>query len=236
MKAFLTVLIVLAAVSPLCADTLFQEDFNGTPGSDFNGYNGWSVEAGYYAFSSNVIDQGTSLANVVQTPYTPKNAYHIFTNTAGAGDTLTFTATLDDSYNSNHGFADLRLLQNDTGKEIRFNLQGGDVEVQSGATYDWYTSGQGLATADFKVVVSDTRTDAYYRPHGATDWTVLGGGNYTDDVTLYNFMHLYGLTTYGGGWDSIKLTAGATVPEPSVLALCASGLIGLLAYAWRRRK
>ena len=28
----------------------------------------------------------------------------------------------------------------------------------------------------------------------------------------------------------------ATTPEPSTLLLAASGLLGLLAYAWRRRK
>ncbi len=43
----------------------------------------------------------------------------------------------------------------------------------------------------------------------------------------------------GGGWawfDNVRLDYSTTVPEPSALALLATGLIGLLAYAWRKRK
>jgi hypothetical protein len=37
------------------------------------------------------------------------------------------------------------------------------------------------------------------------------------------------------GIDSVSLSAVAT-PEPSAVVLCATGIIGLLAYAWRKRK
>lgn len=37
------------------------------------------------------------------------------------------------------------------------------------------------------------------------------------------------------GFDNVTLDAAA-VPEPSLLTLFASGLLGLLAYAWRKRK
>ena len=36
-------------------------------------------------------------------------------------------------------------------------------------------------------------------------------------------------------FDNLDVT-GPPVPEPSTLALLTSGLIGLLAYAWRKRK
>lgn len=42
---------------------------------------------------------------------------------------------------------------------------------------------------------------------------------------------------YGLGWTRIcEVQAFAPIPEPSTLALCATGIAGLLAYAWRKRK
>lgn len=57
--------------------------------------------------------------------------------------------------------------------------------------------------------------NAYYNTSG---FGYFGGTSYTNRVTVDYFQY------------------GAAVPEPSTLALLASGLIGLLAYAWRKRK
>lgn len=43
-------------------------------------------------------------------------------------------------------------------------------------------------------------------------------------------------TTEGGNGYLGSFTAPAAVPEPSTLALVVSGLVGLLAYAWRKRR
>ena len=37
-------------------------------------------------------------------------------------------------------------------------------------------------------------------------------------------------------WASVTLETVQTVPEPGTVALLASGLVGLLCYAWRKRK
>ncbi len=56
------------------------------------------------------------------------------------------------------------------------------------------------------------------------------GGNYT--ATGFGFVAQRG-SSYELYADNFRIGA---IPEPSTLALLASGLIGLLAYAWRKRK
>jgi hypothetical protein len=60
MKTFLSVLVVLAAVSPLyAATTLLQENFDGTAGNPVAGWNGWTGDSNIL-ISSNLLDQGNS--------------------------------------------------------------------------------------------------------------------------------------------------------------------------------
>jgi hypothetical protein len=47
---------------------------------------------------------------------------------------------------------------------------------------------------------------------------------------------LGGIEFYNGNYPAAFYLDGPQVPEPSTIVLCASGMIGLLAYAWRRRK
>jgi hypothetical protein len=59
------------------------------------------------------------------------------------------------------------------------------------------------------------------------------GGLYT-----VNGMNLFSQrgSSYNIYWDNFRLDDPKVIPEPSTLALLAGGLIGLLAYAWRKRK
>lgn len=70
------------------------------------------------------------------------------------------------------------------------------------------------------------------------DLTTLAGGAYKDYSTNY--------VGWGGDWcdDGVNLyvswvdnvAVGSAVPEPGSILLTAMGLVGLLAYAWRKRK
>jgi hypothetical protein len=78
-------------------------------------------------------------------------------------------------------------------------------------------------------VSGSTVTDAWWNDPGNTVY--IGGGpnsqcanGYFDEVRIYDTV----LTA--------SQVAGLTVPEPGTLGLAVSGLIGLLAYAWRKRR
>lgn len=84
------------------------------------------------------------------------------------------------------------------------------------------------------------------------NWAVGRGDTDGDEIAENQMAHLVvtkGTTeiTFGGGpSDKIGYTYGSgttevtcfsvSIPEPSTLALLACGLLGLLAYAWRKRK
>jgi len=59
---------------------------------------------------------------------------------------------------------------------------------------------------------------------------VLGSLNAAGDG--FTDIPLASCSNVAGGKEEIKIV----VPEPSTIALLASGLFGLLAYAWRKRK
>ncbi len=63
-------------------------------------------------------------------------------------------------------------------------------------------------------------------------------GNMADPTSKFAVGCMEGTFSYNyalkGSYDNVKLST--VIPEPSTLALLAAGLVGLLAYAWRKRK
>jgi hypothetical protein len=72
-----------------------------------------------------------------------------------------------------------------------------------------------------------------YRLVTSSPFTAAAGS----EVLTFISQRLAGDTSSDSAWliDNLQITAVAT-PEPSVMALLATGLISLMAYAWRRRR
>ena len=77
--------------------------------------------------------------------------------------------------------------------------------------------------------------------NGADLTTVLSNYNktgeywYQGDFDRNGTVNGADLTTVLSNYNQ-HVSLGAAVPEPSTLLLAAAGLVGLLAYAWRKRK
>lgn len=85
-----------------------------------------------------------------------------------------------------------------------------DDLTTSGATREYYDGSDGEFAASYTTTIADL----------SSKWNGL-------------YISLSGTSTYTPHLDDICISQ---VPEPSTLALLVAGLVGLLAYAWRKRK
>lgn len=237
MKTLLSVLVVMAmVVSPLCADTIFQEDFNGTgPGVPVAGYNGWTGDS-RVVFSLDELETGTGLSTTWSGAAGWPGISKGFSHTPGAGETYTLTATLMTA-GAAGDYSDLRIGNAASGNTLGVSLESGYIffsylaDPKIGVVYNQYAR----KTINAKLVMDGTSTAAYWRDAGTTPWNYVG---LMQGLPLSSLdkMLIYGHGGgYGGGLDTVLLTS-TVIPEPTTLALLATGLIGLLAYAWRKRK
>jgi hypothetical protein len=92
-------------------------------------------------------------------------------------------------------------------------------EIAQGGIDEWDQTG--LAPGQWATISFSINADDYI------------GGHIKAGDELAAFLDIGG----GVAVDSVSVTVTtADVPEPSTLVLLASGLVGLLAYAWRKRK
>ena len=96
--------------------------------------------------------------------------------------------------------------------------------------YSWATNGQTSIVGSFDVPVSSISVSGYFYGLG------------TDDRTIYSWA-TNGQTSIVGSFDvpvsSISVSGfiyGLEAPEPSTLTLLGTGAMGLLGYAWRKRR
>lgn len=139
-------------------------------------------------------------------------------NTAGADSSIRIRNSADTS----------QVLQAELGYgELHFGIPNVEHYFQ--------ITPQPTVATDVKFVLQGTTADFYYRTNGVVPWTYAGQKTGLGwSTSVYDEVMI---TSHGGvvgGIDSILLTSD--VPEPTTLTLLGIGLIGLLAYAWRKRK
>jgi hypothetical protein len=118
-------------------------------------------------------------------------------------------------------------------------LHSTSIDVYKGDFSTYPTPGATIALSDngyhiIGIQVAPGATSGHVWVDGIDSATVALGVNTGVGVAFGD-----GSSGSGGqaNWDYVNLNAGLyQVPEPSTLALVISGLVGLLCYAWRKRK
>jgi hypothetical protein len=241
MKTLVSVMVVvaLAMASPLYAATILQEDFNGAAGDAVTGTNGWTGPS-TIVYSDNLIDSGTCASGAaagdpewpeIIKSFSPSGTQYTFSGVLRAGATGGPDAALRISSSSDSS----KVL----GAEVGYGELIFGVPNVVGGKYFSITP-QPTNFVGVKMILEDTSMDCYYRTTDTAgswgEWTHAGlktglawSMSEYDQVTVD--LHAMGV---GGDVDSIMLTNN--VPEPSAIVLAVTGLIGLLAYAWRKRR
>jgi hypothetical protein len=111
----------------------------------------------------------------------------------------------------------------------------GDIDLSATTlelTADSILNIDGAASASFfdLVLGSGVSTSKTLRIEG-TDWGGVSGLASFFDVTAPNNANVSQIGS-GATWVDLSIA----VPEPSTLLLLSTGVLGLLAYAWRRRR
>lgn len=129
------------------------------------------------------------------------------------------------------------------------------MNLEHEGTFGWeplttnaYTLFTDTSHVNFESANGDDSDPWWSRVGVSSDFSSFAGSWFTTsdrlspgEVLAVMYVSKGGHVSYDGKWGMQGITPSpeggfSTIPEPSTLMLLACGLIGLLAYAWRRRK
>lgn len=221
---------------PANADTIYYDTFTGTDGTALNSHvpdvtTGGASWGGDSIFS---LQSGAAATSGVQDaaglPFVPTSG-HIYTLSADVnvptGSTTKWLAI---------GFTNAWSSITDAGYAWMLQRDNGEVFVSPGLGTTEIHQCDSVATGvvhHYSVVLDTTHAN------WSATWSV--GGNTVYQSTYSDSgpagIQYVMLMTNGtlGSYDNVTLSY-TSVPEPAAVALLATGVIGLLTYAWRRRR
>lgn len=261
MRLFSTLVIVVAIGSLFCiasvatADTLlFQDNFEGQtlgasltacippigdsylnlPGNSASAIGNVTTFAAPGATNSGKFAGQSGVSGGVEDDFKITDASRV----AATGKVATFAFNLFvPAFASNSHLALLvHGLAADSGDNaINVQLWGdGTISHYDGsAGLNYVTGGYALDTWVPVNIVADFGAKTYHATVGTTTWSA----GFRNDYGNPNYFQYLAINDGATGQpfyvDNVSISV---VPEPSMVALSVSGLIGLLAYAWRKRK
>jgi hypothetical protein len=247
MKTSACVLIVLAMVSPLCADsvTLLSETWDGPGWSDWAtvaGTNGWTGSSNpgvcLYTYDSAAVDSGRSAGPTGSATHQNADIEHSFTAPAGlTGYTLTATLWAPATNGGSSVAIYLAPTGSGNGNDLFTRVDRYGIHYSSSSNSTDYSFAQTSSPVDVRIEATNDGSTFSYRSHGDPTWIAgysgaLGAGHLSDYGQVIGLLWNDNYSNI----DSIVVTATFATPEPTAITILLTGAIGLLAYAWRKRR
>jgi hypothetical protein len=223
----LSIGILLAAASMARANMITNGGFESpsTANNDFSAPTGWTVQNGLndamWICNMNGVWNAGRLGVAPSSPTGEVQAYYV-------QQYAQFYQTLSTAVQPNTVYT----LTSDVGA------------VKLGVPYEFMaptlTLGTGNVFGQNLLTLVSSSTPAPSPSSSAGDWKTWSytfqTGATVPTANLRVDIYMPGYTEYRlAGLDNVSLTS-SPIPEPSTIVLLASGLIGLLAYAWRKRR
>ncbi len=255
MKTLLTsILVVLLATlvaSPASATLIFFDDFNDDTVGTLEGQAANTGQVwGNGPWAGLALNVGTTYGqggtNGISTPGSYSDSWVDVGTTTSSGE-YTLAVDIANTY-ATGGERTLYLLDATALKNMSVGWVGGNILFEGGyATHAAVPAG--FSTGNIKIQLTFNVDETA----GSVRWWDIddpGDLSTRGDVSLGAFTGPAGgytalknimafQTHTANGFDNISLATGGPspfVPEPSTLALLATGLLGLVCYAWRKRK